>query len=966
MFVLFFLTTIAVVHSYKVDHVSLLKDENAKTCNTEQYRNSDALENENVIVMRRGCSINIGVALTAETDAEKKAKLDVSIFDFNAVLQASSDESLSLNKYLSWHSTGDLSGNLALTIPSDAYVGKFLANLEVGNTHILTGLALFVIFNPYNKDCDEFVEDAVSLSEHVENEHGLVWVGSSDYNSARIWHYEHFEVSNLDVAMSALRKLELQYRNDLVLVSRQITYGIGNDICWGRWSGSYTDCKYCHEASFWTNTTEMFNIMRDSGDKIRYCQCWVFASTLTSIGRSLGIATRSTTNFESSHDTDYNREIEEYFVFDEKSKTYQQTQGDSDDSIWNFHVWNEMWMKRHDFTGDSSKYNGVSDWNAVDSTPQEQSYGGNPDMDQYGYGAYQMGPAMLSLVKQNINTDKCKHHQNEARFGCYDNEFVISETNANYTFWFKKSTDSKFTKFHFLTEIEAENDPHYDRSSNSQLPQMPTVGQLMSTKKPGEISDECSNRMIQNCESERLVVTSLYKNDEPSGPGIPTDRTNYAYDVKERSRRRRRALDLPLENTNMNIEYTIESEPKDYYLSPMIVAMDPEASIDIYGDDFTFGMMEFNLDNDAVDDDVPLDVYCSLTVTAQNYRGENILVNGSDVVKSDSMWYTTNWGVNGWCQFALKQEEYAPWLALADTYPFSFKFTLSVSIFESANYTEVLPLRAIVEQRKFMVCNPEYMFADRILCANNGLNWFKPSYGRLDYECDYIPDVNASRIGDGFCDAEYNVAPCFDGGDCCALSCVPSDSQFCENMDCIDDRVAQRNTDDYDCDDPLTFIEYMNALELEAICIGAQEFECPSDEWMNSTGNECIDMIAAVINESYSELKVCSSETVYALSQDMYDLIEDVTQCMDGLYGNDTDVDDMFSSTSAISDTIVDDKKSPQGWVIAVVIAAIVVVALVIIGALFYVKRRKGGHVRESYVAMVGNDAVDAESNTLQ
>lgn len=39
------------------------------------------------------------------------------------------------------------------------------------------------------------------------------------------------------------------------------------------------------------------------------------------------------------------------------------------DSVWNFHVWNEVWMTRPDLEG---MYGG---WQAIDATPQESSGG---------------------------------------------------------------------------------------------------------------------------------------------------------------------------------------------------------------------------------------------------------------------------------------------------------------------------------------------------------------------------------------------------------------------------------------------------------------------------------------------------------------------------------------------------------------------------------------------------------------
>ena len=39
------------------------------------------------------------------------------------------------------------------------------------------------------------------------------------------------------------------------------------------------------------------------------------------------------------------------------------------DSIWNFHVWNDVWMERPDLPS------GYGGWQAIDATPQEESGG---------------------------------------------------------------------------------------------------------------------------------------------------------------------------------------------------------------------------------------------------------------------------------------------------------------------------------------------------------------------------------------------------------------------------------------------------------------------------------------------------------------------------------------------------------------------------------------------------------------
>lgn len=78
------------------------------------------------------------------------------------------------------------------------------------------------------------------------------------------------------------------------------------------------------------------------------------------------------------------------------------------DSIWNYHVWNEVWMERADL-GSAGKYNG---WQVVDATPQEMSD-----------GVYRCGPAPVEAVKLGEILRP------------YDCNFVYAEVNADKVFW---------------------------------------------------------------------------------------------------------------------------------------------------------------------------------------------------------------------------------------------------------------------------------------------------------------------------------------------------------------------------------------------------------------------------------------------------------------------------------------------------------------------------------------------------
>lgn len=71
---------------------------------------------------------------------------------------------------------------------------------------------------------------------------------------------------------------------------------------------------------------------------------------------------------------------------------------DLNDSIWNFHVWNECWFKRNDLP------DGHDGWQVVDGTPQENSE-----------GVMQCGPASLHSIKEG------------EVYLPYDAKFVIAE-----------------------------------------------------------------------------------------------------------------------------------------------------------------------------------------------------------------------------------------------------------------------------------------------------------------------------------------------------------------------------------------------------------------------------------------------------------------------------------------------------------------------------------------------------------
>ena len=144
---------------------------------------------------------------------------------------------------------------------------------------------------------------------------------------------------------------------------------------------------------------------------------------------------RPVTNFQSAHDGEKNRRIEKYYEVEGES--FVPSYGPSHDSVWSFHVWNEMYMKRpalNAVLGGVYGRKGADGWQAVDATPQELSRGGSgispPDAE-----VYQMGPASLALLKQNADPRGAAPRREG-----WDHEFVISEVNADIQMWVKDET----------------------------------------------------------------------------------------------------------------------------------------------------------------------------------------------------------------------------------------------------------------------------------------------------------------------------------------------------------------------------------------------------------------------------------------------------------------------------------------------------------------------------------------------
>ncbi|XP_068854558.1 protein-glutamine gamma-glutamyltransferase K [Aphelocoma coerulescens] len=288
-------------------------------------------------------------------------------------------------------------GRYALSARTRCPAGEFAAPFEAANDVV-------VLFNPWCPEDSVYMEKTSDLSEYVLNESGRIFYGTEDQIAERSWNYGQFEPGVLDASLFILDRRGMPHsaRGDPVMVARVVSAMVNSlddsGVLVGNWTGEYGRGT---NPSAWAGSVGILRSFLSSGAPVRYGQCWVFAGVVTTVLRCLGLPTRTVTNYNSAHDTDASLTTDIYL--DESMRPLERL---NTDSVWNFHVWNDCWMKRPDLP------DGYDGWQVVDATPQETSS-----------GLFCCGPCSVTAVK------------NGHVFLKYDTPFVFAEVNSDKVYW---------------------------------------------------------------------------------------------------------------------------------------------------------------------------------------------------------------------------------------------------------------------------------------------------------------------------------------------------------------------------------------------------------------------------------------------------------------------------------------------------------------------------------------------------
>ncbi|XP_032394439.1 coagulation factor XIII A chain [Etheostoma spectabile] len=315
---------------------------------------------------------------------------------------------------------------LGITPTPNAIVGRYRTYVAVvmGTGMLRTkrnaATDLYVLFNAWCKDDDVFLPNEAERNEYVLNDHGVMYQGSYDDVNFKDWVYGQFERGVLDACIYILdaANTPIGDRGDIIKMVRMgaamINSQDDNGVCVGNWSDNFSMGR---SPTSWTGSVEILLQYAQTGVPVSFAQCWVFAGVFNTFLRALGIPARTITNFNSAHDSNGNLKTDLIFLPDGSPDTVN-----TRDSIWNYHCWNEVFIRRYDLPP------GLGGWQAVDATPQETSD-----------GYYRCGPASIISIKEGLI------------YHSYDARFVFSEVNSDIIF-------SKRDRYGTLTPYRVERD----------------------------------------------------------------------------------------------------------------------------------------------------------------------------------------------------------------------------------------------------------------------------------------------------------------------------------------------------------------------------------------------------------------------------------------------------------------------------------------------------------------------------
>ncbi|XP_037297754.1 annulin isoform X2 [Manduca sexta] len=406
-----------------VNGIDFCIDTNGESHNTSKF-NLMTRPEDKCLVVRRGQSFKLDLHLNRPYDATRDA-ISFIFYCTDVEKRGPSDETSAAVPLLekgsetvgAWsavfESQVDSHLMVAVTPAPDCIVAAWKVDID---TKLTGGSSLsythphpiYVLFNAWCLNDSVYMPGQTHRQEYVLEDAGLMYRGVYNRIKPTPWNYAQYEKDILDCALYLVRevgKVKGRARSDPIRTCRALSAAVNvqddNGVLFGNWGSELSDYAGGTHPLKWVGSLNILQRYYEKKKPVKYAQCWVYAGVLTTICRALGIPCRPVTGFDAAHDSQGSLTID--IIKDEEGTTLDEF---TRDSVWNYHVWNEVWMERPDL---GAEYGG---WQALDSTPQETS----EDM-------FRCGPASLRAVLEGELQRP------------YDATYVFAQVNADKVLW---------------------------------------------------------------------------------------------------------------------------------------------------------------------------------------------------------------------------------------------------------------------------------------------------------------------------------------------------------------------------------------------------------------------------------------------------------------------------------------------------------------------------------------------------
>uniref|UniRef100_A0A0K0DVA8 TGc domain-containing protein n=1 Tax=Strongyloides stercoralis TaxID=6248 RepID=A0A0K0DVA8_STRER len=385
---------------------------NVQKNKTEEYED----QNSSFNVIRRGCKITFLLQNNFQGDFDVGSYINFKLDNYyEKIVYLHNNNVKNSLDYFYIDEIHNISSNIiqiTINVGHEEYIGMWDVNI-IGKSTLnkpifSTTVKIFIIFNPYDTSDPTFLDNEQFLSAYLLRDFDSVCYISNEDDKQMInckpWRHCQFTIEAVEVTSILLKKLtkynflSISKRNDIINITRKLSFAINEWLLLGNWDRKSYHCDD-RKPEEWDNSLDIFLIFIRNQNPVRWGQCFTFAPLFTSILRCLGIPTRTITCSDAGHDVQGSLVLERRIL--RKIKNGFQTE--SEEGIWTFHCWCEIWIKRYDLS--CGIYDG---WQVVDATPQTTSN-----------GLRQRGPYPVKALFDGVVNLK------------YDGHLMFSEMNAD-------------------------------------------------------------------------------------------------------------------------------------------------------------------------------------------------------------------------------------------------------------------------------------------------------------------------------------------------------------------------------------------------------------------------------------------------------------------------------------------------------------------------------------------------------